>query len=238
MKTSVGYVTHSNAEHMHNCYEIIFYRKGSGVFYFSKQTIPISSGKFIIVPPNTVHSSKYDSETETIFIIGDFNHIFSFSSPTVVMDDKNNGKFLVDLIFENRFQNVEYLSALSNALAHFLVQNIRVEKCISLVLQGLVNEISDNFYDSNFSMSKLLKKSGYAEDYIRAQFKIFTGKTPVDFLNEMRINHASYLMDIYINSMSLNEIAEKCGYTDYVYFSRKFKQVMGMSPRNYIKTLN
>ena len=45
-------------------------------------------------------------------------------------------------------------------------------------------------------------------------------------------------MDIYINSMSLNEISEKCGYTDYVYFSRKFKQVMGMSPRNYIKTLN
>ena len=120
MKTSVGYVTVSCAEHKHNCYEIIFYRKGQGIFYFSKHNIPISSGKFIIVPPNTVHASKYDGEAETIFIKGDFNHIFSFSSPTVVMDDKKNGKFLVDLIFESRFSNSEYLSSLLNALAHFL----------------------------------------------------------------------------------------------------------------------
>ena len=29
------------------------------------------------------------------------------------------------------------------------------------------------------------------------------------------------------------EIAEKCGYTDYVYFSRRFKQITGISPREY-----
>ena len=94
-------------KHMHKCYEIIFYRKGIGKFYFFEGSIPILPGKFIVIPPNTVHSSKYTEEAETIYIKGDFNHIFSFSSPTVVMDDKKNGKFLVDLIFESRFSNSE-----------------------------------------------------------------------------------------------------------------------------------
>ena len=31
------------------------------------------------------------------------------------------------------------------------------------------------------------------------------------------------------------EIAEKCGYTDYIYFSRKFKQITGKSPRAYME---
>lgn len=236
MKTTVGYVTLSCAEHKHNCYEIIFYRKGSGTFYFSEEHLPISPCKFIIVPPGIVHASKYTGEAETIFIKGDFNHIFSFSSPTVVMDNmKKNGEYLVNMIFENKFSNPEYLASLSNALAHFLLQNIRTEKSISIVLQDIVTKISDNFYDSNINISEILRKSGYAEDYIRAQFKIFTGKTPIVFLTEARINHACYLIDIYKNTLSLTEIAEKCGYTDYVYFSRRFKQVTGISPQSYMK---
>ena len=236
MKTSVGYVTFSGSEHKHNCYEIIFYRKGEGIFCYSKQNLPISSGNFIIVPPNTVHASKYNGEAETFFINGDFHHIFSFSSPTLVMDnEKSDGKFFVELIFENRFSNSEYLSSLANALAHYLMQNIRIEKSISVVLRDIVNIISENFCDPDLNIGNLLKKSGYAKDYIRAQFKIFTGKTPVEFLTEMRINHACYLMNVYKDSISLNEISEKCGYTDYIYFSRKFKQVLGVSPMNYMK---
>lgn len=150
-------------------------------------------------------------------------------------NDAKDGEFLVKLIFENRYSNPEYLSSLSNALAHFLMQNIQTEKNISIAVRDIVNQISDNFYDSDFNMSELFDKSGYAKDYIRAQFKIFTGKTPVEFLTEMRINHACYLIEIYKDTLLLTEIAEKCGYTDYVYFSRKFKAVMGMSPKSYMK---
>ena len=185
-----------------------------------------------------VSLQKDPSETTEIMLLDKIasNHIFSFSSPTVVMDSADRtGEFLVKMIFENRFSNAEYLSSLSNALAHFLLQNIRTEKSISIVLQDIVTKISDNFYDSNINISEILKKSGYAEDYIRSQFKLSTGKTPIGFLTETRINHACYLIDIYKNSLSLTEIAEKCGYTDYVYFSRRFKQVTGMSPKNYMK---
>ena len=236
MQTSIGYVTRSCSEHKHNYYEIIFYRKGTGVFYFPGGSIPISSGKFIIVPPNTLHASKYTEEAETFFIKGDFNHVFSFSSPIVVMDTAEKaGAFLVKMLFDNRFSNPEYLFLLSSTLAHFLLQNIETEKNINIVLKNIVNKISDSFYDSAFNIDSILKKSGYAKDYIRAQFKLFTGKTPVEFLTELRINHACYLIDIYKDSLPLSEIAEKCGFSDYVYFSRRFKKITGMSPKNYKK---
>ena len=238
MKTKVGYVTLSCLPHKHRCYEIIFYRKGNGTFYYSDEKTTIFPGKFIIVPPDTTHASNYNDEAETIYIDGDFNHIFSFSTPAFVMDNsEKDGEFLVKLIFENRFSNPEYLSSLSNALAHYLMQNIQTESNINIVLRDIIGKISDHFYDSSVNVGEFLKKSGYSKDYIRSQFKLFTGKTSVEFLTEMRINHACYLIDIYKDSMSLSEISEKCGYTDYVYFSRQFKKVMGISPQNYMKSL-
>ncbi len=40
----------------------------------------------------------------------------------------------------------------------------------------------------------------------------------------------------YKNHFSLAEVAEKCGYTDYVYFSKKFKEKVGISPMLYKKS--
>jgi AraC-like DNA-binding protein len=85
-------------------------------------------------------------------------------------------------------------------------------------------------------MRSLLTKSGYAEDYIRAKFREITGYTPVEFLTKVRISQACSLIDMYGNSLQLSEIAEKCGYTDYVYFSRRFKALTGISPREYLRS--
>ena len=108
MKISVGHITLSCSEHKHKFYEIIFYRKGKGRFYYNNgESITVSPGKFIIVPPDTMHASKYTEEAETFFIKGDYKHIFSFSEPTVVMDNEEKaGEFLVKMIFENRWMRI------------------------------------------------------------------------------------------------------------------------------------
>ena len=91
------------------------------------------------------------------------------------------------------------------------------------------------FHDPDLDLAALLRESGYAEDYIRAGFKRVMGMTPTAFLIQMRIRHACYLIDTFRNTLSLSEIGERCGYVDYVMFSKKFKEVMGMSPRAYKK---
>ena len=108
MKTTVGFVTLSAREHKHNYYEIIFYRNGTGKFYFSEKHLPIAPGKFIIVPPNTIHASKYDDTAETIYIKGEFKHIFSFSSPVEVFDDNEHG-YAHDTKFDSQLLLLVYI---------------------------------------------------------------------------------------------------------------------------------
>ena len=234
MKYLIGYIKGPSRVHKHKNYEIITYLKGSGTVVTPEKDIHISPGKFIILPPEFIHSSKATEDIERIYINGDFNHIFSFSSPLVISDNaEGTGTSLAKMIYNNRYANPEYVSALTNAFAHFLLQNLKCEKEIGITVKNIADKISENFYDSNLNLNSLLNSSGYAEDYIRSQFKAFTGNTPTEFLTKVRISHACYLINLYKDSMSLYEISEKCGYTDYVYFSRRFKQVVGVSPKQY-----
>ena len=221
--------------HKHKNYEIIVYTKGNGVLHTDKNDIEVVSGKIAVIPPETIHSSTFDSEFERIYINGPLNQFFTFKSPVIIPDNSSReGLILAKTIYNNRYSNPEYISALINAFAHFLLQNIKFDDEIYLAIKNIVEEITNNFYDANLSPCSLLKKSGYAEDYIRAHYKKATGKTPTQFLNETRINHACHLIHIYGSSLLLSEISESCGFSDYVYFSRKFKQLKGVSPRFYM----
>ena len=137
------------------------------------------------------------------------------------------------MIYENRYANVAYLNSLCVAYVSFLLQRFEIKNPIYESIKGVITEISENAFDSEIDLASILTKSGYSEDYIRACFKQFTGKTPNEFLSDIRIKHACFLIDIYRSECPLSRIAEQCGYLDYVYFSKKFKSVTGMSPKAY-----
>ena len=222
--------------HKHKFYEIITFLEDRGMFYTEHKAYPVSEGKIIIVPPDTVHYSLLDSTPQRIYINGEFSQIFNLTEPVIISDnDKKEGLTLAKMIYNNRFENPDYVSSLCNAFAHFILQNINMDDNMTITLKKVIYEITENFHNSDIDLCRILNKSGYAEDYIRARFKKFTGKTPTEFLTDIRIRHARYLIDVYETGISLSEIAEKCGYDDYIYFSRRFKQVTGVSPQNYKK---
>lgn len=225
--------------HKHTHYEILIYSEGNGILQTNGQNIEVFPGKIAIIPPGTMHGGKaLDTEFERFYIGGDFSQFFSLSTPVVVTDNSSGeGIMFAKTIFANRHSNQDYLSALINAFAHFLMQNIKMENEVFSATNSIIEKLSNDFFNSNINIRDILKSSGYAEDYIRAQFKKITGKTPNRFLTEIRINHACSLIDIYCHSLPLSEIAVMCGYTDYVYFSRRFKQIKGISPRQYSESI-
>ena len=220
--------------HQHTNYEIVIYTKGNGFLKTPDMSYPVGPGTISIIPPGIMHKSEFTEDFEEIFINGDFEQMFNLSSPALIhIDLDSEGIQLANIIYRNRYANSDYLGALCNAMAHFLVQNLEMDDEVSRAVNEIKNEIIRSFHDCNINLKSILEKSGYAEDYIRAHFKKITAQTPIEFLTRMRIRHACYLMDVYKNALSLSEIAEKCGYTDYIYFSRRFKQQMGVSPRAY-----
>lgn len=220
--------------HKHSNYEIMLYLKGTGCLRTRSADYPFSPGSIIIVPPGTEHGSTSKNGFKNISVSGKFENLFQFEDIVTLFDNaQNEGRLLATMIYNNRYKNSAYISKLCSAYIHFILQYISVADNINISVNKIICEIENSFYDCDINLSRLLQKSGYAKDYIRAQFKKITGKTPNAFLSDIRIKHAVFLIDIYANMLSLQKIAEQCGYTDYVYFSKKFKSIMGISPKQY-----
>lgn len=224
--------------HRHKDYELITTTRGSGYISIEGEDVSLRPGSTMILPPGIKHNTWSNRDDfERISILGDFGRFFSLSAAVYVGDnDRGEARMLAELISANRYSDGEYAETLTNALVHFLFQNIRLENEIFRAVKQIADTLSRDFGNNELNVGQLLKNSGYAEDYIRAQFRKIIGKTPGRFLTETRIKHACYMMETYGRALTLNEIAEKCGYTDYIYFSKRFKEITGSSPRNYIKT--
>lgn len=221
--------------HSHKRYEIMHYEKGNGVMWTECGEYAFEPGTIIIMPPNILHGSVSEDGFVNISIESDFDDLFRLDVPTVIVDkDGADGAQLSRMIWENRYGNEPYLHSLCIAYARFLLQKIKIENEMTSCINEVMRKISDRAFDTEINVAEILRQSGFAEDYVRAVFKRETGKTPIGFLTEQRIRHACYLIDVYGHTMSLSEIAEACGYTDYIYFSKKFKEYMGVSPRTYL----
>ncbi len=218
--------------HHHSKWEIMYYLQGTGHLATEKEDIPFKKGDIIIVPPKIVHGSVSENGFVNISISGDFEHLLMFESLQKLHDNEAlEGGILAQLILQNRYSNDEYLSALCGAYIHFLLKNAEYDNRLSRAVTGIVSQMTDNFSDPEFNVTEILNKSGYAEDYIRAEFKSHIGASPVKLLTDIRIEHAAKLFEIYGQSISVSEVASRCGFNDVVYFSKRFKQIMGESPK-------
>lgn len=222
--------------HTHSEYEILYYSEGTGHQNTSTGNIPFSRGTIIIFPPGISHGTVSETGFKLFAVRSEkIDTLLNLSSPVVLRDTESfDGEALVNMIYRNRVDASGFLNSLIDAFAHFILRNLHSEDALSCAVQKIADEMAARFFDSRLNPAELLRNSGYAEDYIRAHFKKVTGKTPNNFLSTLRINHATYLIEAYKDTLSLSDVAEKCGYTDYVYFSKKFKENIGVSPKAFL----
>lgn len=69
------------------------------------------------------------------------------------------------------------------------------------------------------------------EDYFIRRFRSAVGKTPVQFTLEKRIQQAAELL--LESELSIDQIAENCGFGNRFYFSRIFKRFLLKTPAAY-----
>ena len=238
LNTVVGgkYVKSEYPLHKHDKYEIIYYTSGKGKTLINGKEIEVFKGDIIIMPPSVMHGTISLDNCGHLSVRGELGNILQTQEPLFIKDnDKEEGRTLINLMFLNRYGNEEYFNSLCLSYVHFVLQNLKLENDIDKSVNKIKEEIILRFYDLSFSVNKVLNESGYSEDYVRAHFKKITKKTPVEFLNEIRIRFAEDLIKTYKNVLTLSEISYKCGFVDYIYFSRKFKEINGVSPVLYRK---
>lgn len=223
-------------KHKHSYSEIMLYLEGEGYMYCKSGNLPFSQGTIIIMPSNTLHGSVSQNGFKNISIGGDTESLLMITKPIAIKDnDIQEHRRLAEILLETTSDNEYYQRLLFEAYVSRLMQMIKIKSDTFAAVEKITEAIKNHAFDSEINLTEVLNKSGYAEDYIRDRFKAFMGMTPNKFLTKTRMERARYLIDIYGNTLSLAQIAERCGYTDYIYFSRKFKERYGMSPTTYNK---
>ncbi len=101
-----------------------------------------------------------------------------------------------------------------------------------LRLKPVVEYLSNHFTEKTY-IEKLADMISVSPDYFTKMFKDSIGKTPIDYINGMRVNLSMLLLAS--SDMSMAEIAETIGFCNANYFHKIFKQYMGVSPLAYRK---
>ena len=94
--------------------------------------------------------------------------------------------------------------------------------------------LQDNYY-RDIVISQLAEKFGMSTRTLNRRFKAALGISPLDFLQEVRINIAKDLLKT--SNLSINEIVDKIGYQDTGFFNMLFKKHMATTPIAYRETV-
>ena len=86
-------------------------------------------------------------------------------------------------------------------------------------------------YSRKITLAELSEIAQINEKYLCRFFKEFTGQTPIDYINRLRVDRACYEMTV--NKLNVTETAYECGFNELSYFSKCFKKYKGVSPGQY-----
>lgn len=90
-----------------------------------------------------------------------------------------------------------------------------------------------NHLDESLSVTRLAKETSLSADHYTRLFKELTAQTPLDYINQQRVEQAINLINS--SQQTIGEIAYRCGFSSSTYFGKVFKRYTGQTPGEYQK---
>lgn len=227
-----------------NYYRIHFITEGKGYRQTQTETVCIAKGLGFIIFPGEVPGYYPDTEspweyfwialegTEIARII-DSCHL-TRKDPVfrsmIPVDDMR--RLLADMCISPimpGFRNAPFIDYLSHFFSDVVQYNKEVlsnslyfEKCIKYI---------GYHYAEHLTITDISEKISVDRTYLYKLFKKNLGISPHEYLTDFRISKACEILRTTKNSIS--DISSAVGYSDFSDFSRQFRRVKKMSPREY-----
>ena len=231
-------------QHKHLFWEIIYVTDGKGVFTFENgEKLPYQKGQIVCIPPNLYHVNTSSVGFKNIHLTLD-SWTPSVNRP-ILIQASNSSKDLYTLMelaykyFQLASEQSELLLSLARAIVaslDFLINAPPISKTSQTVQEAIIN----NYTDCDFSLDSVYASIPYSKEYVRKIFIKEHGLSPLAYLTEKRIDRAKQLLlrrNSNDSNYSIKEIAETCGFSDQLYFSRCFKKITGVAPKAYKLTI-
>jgi len=100
-------------------------------------------------------------------------------------------------------------------------------------IEQVTKIVEEHIDDPQLDVEMLTTYMNTSRTILYGKFKELLDATPAGFITEIRLKRAIQLLET--REYRVNEVAVMCGFTDPKYFTRHFKQRMGVSPAKYLE---
>ena len=226
----------SCAMHVHPQWELIYQLDAPTTAVTALGNYRVEPGELIIIPPNVPHRTV--SETPFRDHCAKFEHLDAPQTPIVIRDIDGTILALYNIISSVQDERSDVdtamlLNKLGEALL-FAVKRATTALSKPQAVEAFRSVLRENIENPYFDMTASIRALGYNPDYFRRCFKRHLLVSPLRYLNGMRMERAKDLLRLE-SSLSVGEIALRCGFRDPLYFSTAFRHETGMSPLEYRK---
>lgn len=97
-------------------------------------------------------------------------------------------------------------------------------------IKNMLRYIHEHF-DEDLNTSAIAMSAGVSESECLRCFHTIIGTTPIQYLRQFRIQRSAQMLTN--SSLSVSEIATRCGFQDVSYFTKTFRELRGCAPSEY-----
>lgn len=235
--------------HYHGLYEIYFLEEGNCTYIIDDKVYNVQSGDIVIIPDGVIHHTKYDDINHSRILINcDMRYLpssvqssiaagyYLYRNPFITDEVKRVfGKIESEYKLSDAHSD-EIISCHTHSLFYILMRN--ADSCLDIdegnkLIEQAVAYIRENF-SSDITLSDLAKRFSVSPEHFSRMFKKETGLGFSKYLNSLRLQYAEQLLKTAAGR-NITQVAESCGFEDSNYFSKKFKEAYGISPKKVQK---
>lgn len=187
--------------------------------YFHIPTITKNAQESVLTYFQEIYQSATSQNPSRLFRIrGNLELILAY------LTQRANAEGEAEVLSEHDVPDAHSLEAIRRRNAK--TQNINRDPRIQVVVDYLTPHLNESF-----TIQSLSEMAQVSQTSFRRLFKAHTGKSPSDYIRELRMTSAARML--LTSDREIAEIGYQVGFSDANYFSRTFRQVFGVSPHQY-----
>jgi AraC-like DNA-binding protein len=233
----------------HQDYLLIYCTDGEGLVAANGSQVSVNAGDILVLPKGIAHHYRATTNAPwSIYWIHFAGSLCdSFLKPLLNADEtltilspRGHAKIISDFetllgVRQTGYNQRNFIHA-SNLLRQ-LLSYLSATQPLTSTKEGIhfdldaVHALMQEKLHGRLALEELAEKVNLSKYHFSSKYKALTGQSPIQHFLHLKMEHACYLLDISGNS--IKAISRDLGYEDNYYFSRLFKQIIGVSPQQY-----
>ncbi|EAW9911225.1 transcriptional regulator ChbR [Salmonella enterica subsp. enterica serovar Montevideo] len=236
--------------HQHDYYEFTLVLTGRYYQEINGKRVLLERGDFVFIPVGSNHQSFYEFGTTRILNVGISKRFFEqhylpllpfcFVASQVYRANSTFLTYIETVIASLNFRGNgldEFIEVVTfyiiNRLRHYREEQVYDD--IPQWLKATVEIMHDKTQFGEHALENMVRLSAKSQEYLTRATRRYYSKTPMQIINEIRINFAKKQLEM--TNYSVTDIAYEAGYSSPSLFIKTFKKMTSFTPNSYRKRL-